>query len=258
MPNKIATWNSLAKVGNPMCSKNVNELIRHIKKQECCKQGKESQARCDVAPAEYEQVIELTEADINQPNRYLYSAFFRFQVHLIARVDDVSKVFVADLHPHPWFNFTLVTKLCWSNNVMDERDCPDQIILGAKDWHYCVLLGLAIHLEMWIASGAGAKCSFLFGIHGNENTNATKDNVKNYLKGILNNPQFVRHSEGKLGTHSLHKLACHMHAAVVACKMKQRFLMMEAKYNDSGYLHGSTNPNSQCKSSCHPMSRRPM
>jgi len=190
-----------------MRSKNVNELIRRIKKQECRKQGKESQARCDIAPAEYEQVIELTEADINQPNRYLYSAFFRFQVHLIARVDDVSKIFVADLRPHLRFHFALVTKLCWSKNVMDERDCPNQIILGAKDRRYCVLLGLAIHLETWIASGAGAECSFVFGIRGNENTNATKDNVANYLKSIFNNPQFVKHSEGKLGTHSLRKFA---------------------------------------------------
>jgi len=76
MPNEIATWNSLAKVGNPTRSKNVNELIRCIKKQECCKQGKSSQAQHDVAPAEYKQVIELTEADVNQPNHYLYSAFF--------------------------------------------------------------------------------------------------------------------------------------------------------------------------------------
>jgi len=90
---------------------------------------------------------------------------------------------------------------------MDERGCPDQIVLGAKDWCYCILLGLAIHLETWIASNAGAKCTFLFGIHGNENTNATKDNMANYLKGILNNQQFIRQIEGKLGTHILCKFA---------------------------------------------------
>ncbi len=168
-----------------MHSKNVNKLIRQIKKQECCKQGRESQARCDIAPVEYEQVIELMEADINQPNRYLYLAFFQFQVHLIACIDDVSKVFVADWCPYPEFNFALVTKLCWSKNFMDERDCPNQIILGAKDWHYCVLLGLAIHLETWIASGAGAECLFVFGIRGNENTNATKTMWQTTLKAFL-------------------------------------------------------------------------
>ena len=71
---------------------------------------------------------------------------------------------------------------------MDEHDCPDQIIFGAKDRRYCVLIGLAIHLETWIASGSGAQCTFVFGVRGCEDTHATKDNVASYLKDhILSN-----------------------------------------------------------------------
>jgi len=102
---------------------------------------------------------------VSQLNRYLYLAFFHFQVHLIARVNNVSKVYIADIWPHPQFDFALVTKLCWSKNAMDERNCPDQMLLGAKDWQYCVLVGLAIHLKTWLALGSGTQCSFVFGVH---------------------------------------------------------------------------------------------
>jgi len=46
-------------------------------------------------------------------------------------------------------------------------------------------------------------CPFAFGGCGNQDNNATKDNVANYLQGILNNQQFVRQAQGNLGMHSL-------------------------------------------------------
>jgi len=112
MPNKLHQWNLVSGTGNPTRSIVVNNLVRRVRKQECHKQGKESQACHDMLPAEFEQVIEITEGDGNQQNRYLYSAFFRFQVHLIARVDNVFKIYVADICLHPNFPFALVTKLC--------------------------------------------------------------------------------------------------------------------------------------------------
>jgi len=76
MPNKLTPWNVMVRFGNPTRSIVVNQLLRRVQKQECCKQGRASQARCDMAPSEYEQVIDIAKADINQPNQYLYSAFF--------------------------------------------------------------------------------------------------------------------------------------------------------------------------------------
>jgi hypothetical protein len=35
----------------------------------------------------------------------------------------------------------------WSKNVMEERDCPDQILLGSNDTDFCVLLALSCYLE---------------------------------------------------------------------------------------------------------------
>jgi len=76
MPNKLTLWNVMVCFGNPTRSIVVNQLLRRVRKQECRKQERASQARHDMAPSEYEQVIDIAKADINQPNRYLYSAFF--------------------------------------------------------------------------------------------------------------------------------------------------------------------------------------
>ena len=35
----------------------------------------------------------------------------------------------------------------WSKNVLEERHCPSQIILGSNDADFCVLLNVSIYLE---------------------------------------------------------------------------------------------------------------
>jgi len=70
---------------------------------------------------------------------------------------------------------------------------------------------------MWIASGSGLQCPFVFGIRGSENTDATKDNVAAYLTNhVLRNRQFTKAMEGPLGTHSLRKFAA-THAQSCGC-----------------------------------------
>jgi hypothetical protein len=53
--------------------------------------------------------------------------------------------------------------MSWSKNVLEERDGPDQFVIGAMDTRYCILLSLGIYLEVWWTSGAGAENQFLFG-----------------------------------------------------------------------------------------------
>ena len=79
--------------------------------------------------------------------RYTVPAYFIFQFHMIARADDVFNFSDQDLTPNIEFPFALKSKMCWSKNVLEERDSPDQIILGAMDPQFCVLLALAAHLE---------------------------------------------------------------------------------------------------------------
>eukprot|EP00957_Ditylum_brightwellii_P150043 11426899-Ditylum_brightwellii.AAC.1 len=47
-------------------------------------------------------------------------------------------------------------------NVREERDAPEQIMLGAMDYQYCILLALRGYLEEWVEMGDGHLAEFLF------------------------------------------------------------------------------------------------
>jgi hypothetical protein len=40
-------------------------------------------------------------------------------------------------------------KVRWSKNVLEERACPDQVLLAADDAHFCVHLSLAVYFDHW-------------------------------------------------------------------------------------------------------------
>lgn len=65
----------------------------------------------------------------------------KFQFAVIGRTDDVSNIEGRDLLFHDDFDFGLKTKVKWIKNVMEERGCPDQALLGAHDIDLCILLG---------------------------------------------------------------------------------------------------------------------
>ena len=71
-----------------------------------------------------------------------------YQYHLIARCDDAANVaicvFLGHADPH-FSSFALETHVYWSKNVHAERDCPNQIFLGAVDVDYCLLLALGFY-----------------------------------------------------------------------------------------------------------------
>jgi hypothetical protein len=75
------------------------------------------------------------------------------QYHLIARTDDIAHFKISDLYGHKDPRFELLAlqlKVRWSKAVLDERSCPDQIILGANDPDFCLLIALAVYLEHWM------------------------------------------------------------------------------------------------------------
>jgi hypothetical protein len=207
MPHRLQPWNSLTNFGNPTRSVEVNDLIKRVKKKEVRRQGKESQARRALEPEEFEQLIELIEENPDE-RRYLMSALNRFQFHMIARIDDTAKFYVEDLKANSQFDFTILAKMCWSKNVQDERDAPDQIVIGAMDRRYCAHIGFAVHLETWIESGDGATNKFVFGFDGNEDPIHNKATAKHFIKAhVFDNPAFNIRSPGKIGTHSTRKYA---------------------------------------------------
>jgi hypothetical protein len=76
------------------------------------------------------------------------------QYKLIARLDDAMELEFEDIKPNI-FSFFAVSPLCWSKNVNEERDAGEQIRLGSMRREYCILLALAMYLEVWIGSGNG-------------------------------------------------------------------------------------------------------
>ena len=118
---------------------------------------------------------------------------FEFQFCLIAWIDDMAHMFKGSIKPCPQFpEFALSTRLCWSKNVHEERQAPKQIVLGAMNPMYCVLIALSIYLEVYIASGEGRLGVCLFGEAG-RSPDAVKGNEQQVLKrDVLDNPVFHR------------------------------------------------------------------
>ena len=79
-----------------------------------------------------------------------------------------------------------------SDNVLEERQAPDQIIIGANDTSFCTLLVLAIYLDSGIKSGRISRGRTLFGI--------SKQVASSHLIGEL--PVF---ENLPLNTHSIRK-----------------------------------------------------
>ena len=70
----------------------------------------------------------------------------KFQVHLIARIDNAAHVLMSELQDHGLFDYALQVRLRRTQNCLEERDAPEQIIFGSSDQDFCVLTLLSIHL----------------------------------------------------------------------------------------------------------------
>ena len=68
---------------------------------------------------------------------------------MIGRIDETTQFQMENLTKSEDFDFTLRGNLNWSKNMHEERDAPNQILIGAMDPLYCVLLGLAVFLEIF-------------------------------------------------------------------------------------------------------------
>jgi hypothetical protein len=59
MPNRIAEWNSISKVGNPTKSKEVNDVIKFVKKAEVRRIGKPSSTKRPLTQEEFCLVLSI-------------------------------------------------------------------------------------------------------------------------------------------------------------------------------------------------------
>ncbi|CAB9525594.1 unknown protein [Seminavis robusta] len=202
MPIKGATWNGTS--GNPTKSDPVNEVSRKSRKRRLntaeevlCHQGFDGKEY-----RSFESTIRT-------------ACMLKQQVHLITRTDDISKLKYSDYKPHPDFPFALSCKVHWSKNISEERQCPDQIILGSMDTDFCAMLGLANYMEASFNYGygaAGREDAFLFTPESDPKLAPKHCNAayRNILKAVFLSAPFLAVAlliAGVLGSHSIRKFA---------------------------------------------------
>ena len=197
MPNRLLHWNEQTRQGNPTKSSMVNNLIKRVKKDEVRKQGKASNARRAMKMNEFVFMINGFRSMPVATSRYTIAAYFIFQFHMVARLDDIMNFKVEDVTPNPDYPGTLKSKMCWSKNVMEEREAPDQIILAAQDPNFCAILALAVHLDNGIRVGKIKDDGTMFGINKSVASGALMKQIKR--------DDFPLYDNLPLGTHSVRK-----------------------------------------------------
>ena len=121
-----------------------------------------------------------------------------------------------ELMVHELFPFALRGRMRWSKNVLEERHCPSQIILGANDPDFCVLLNVGIYLEDTFPTEVNDE-GLINCFASSGNALNTKKAVSRILKELFRSEDFKnRFSDGIefgslleqwLGSHSFRKCA---------------------------------------------------
>lgn len=207
MPNQHP-WVVEHSSGNPTRSRIVNKVIKDVKQAEVRKLGRASNAKRDLSKPEFRMTLRMLESSTSMDKKAKYPTMLKTQFHIIGRADDICNLETNDLRSHPLFaDFALSMKVSWSKNVMDERQCPDQLLVGAMDDDFCVLVAFATYLECSLQGRAHTK--YLFEEADDDDApdllNARYGRV---LAKLWKDPEFRLlscHTQGTLGTHSLRK-----------------------------------------------------
>ena len=158
MPYKRAPW--VEGRGNPSRSDCVNNLMGIVKKLEARGQGAKSQVKRPLTQVEFCKEQEQMRRLPDWEHKYKYPAMNLYQFHLCGRADDTCHFKLGDLKGNRVFPGLLQTKVRWSKNVIDERRCPDQIIMGAMDPLWCVFIHMAVYMEIFLNRYPNAKWLF--------------------------------------------------------------------------------------------------
>ena len=200
--------------GNPTKSIEVNNLVKKVQKLEVRKQGKASQARRPLTLDEFRFVVHQLKKKDCVVKKYAIPALCAFQFHLIGRIDDTCQFMLSELGTHDVHPFALKARMCWSKNVMEERQAPSQIILGAHDPDFCTLLNVGLYLEEMYPTELNADGELnCFAI--SSSPSSSKARVSRILKEIFDSEEFKalfgNHHlstglDAWLASHSLQKL----------------------------------------------------
>lgn len=134
MPDHNRGWDETNQNGNPTRAREINDLIKAVRKKEVRRQGVPSHARRPMERDEFQQILTACHEceDEDDPMKYWLATYVKYQYHMIARVDDVAHVSAEQgLMPNFQYPFTLKTRLRWPKNVQEERDAPEQIVIAS-------------------------------------------------------------------------------------------------------------------------------
>lgn len=201
MPRRLKVWDEIHQEGNPTRSQQVNALIKTVRKFEVRQQGVKSAAR---RPLEYDEFLNLL-TFLRKGNDALRSqrlvATLAIQWQLIGRIDDMLKLKYANFSFDFQHEFAVLVRLTWSKNITEEREAPQQQLLGSMDERLCPILNLAIYVELQAAAAAKLDSEgFVFEAH-----DGGCRAVRSALQKAFGLDTFERLKSGPVGTHSVRK-----------------------------------------------------
>ena len=118
---------------------------------------------------------------------------------MISRMDDMCHLSFDNVTNNPSFPFALCLRMRWSKNITEERESPQQIMLGAMDPRVCVLINLAAFVEYAHIVKLPEPSRFIFGT-----SSAAQKTIRGILKKAVDDNAF-NSSQGLIGTHSFRK-----------------------------------------------------
>jgi hypothetical protein len=101
MPHRDNAWNLQANYANPTRSREVDDVIRAVKKHEVRKEGRPSQTRRDMKRPEYIKTLRLLEQSSLFPvGKIRFGTMMKFQFHIFSRADDISLTWRQEISAH--------------------------------------------------------------------------------------------------------------------------------------------------------------
>ena len=102
---------------------------------------------------------------------------------------------------NPSFPFALCVRMQWSKNISEEREAPQQIMLGSMDPRVCVLLNLAAYVEFLHIVRLQEQSPFLFG-----KASIAQQTIRKVLQVTTSQAEKIFDDiMGLIGTHSFRK-----------------------------------------------------
>ena len=199
----------------------MNKLIGMLGQMQVRKKGRPSQARDALLDHGFQHLIEVLKQDrdddkkkgLSRTNirKYGVPAMLCFQFAMIGRLDDCTQMLLENLQVHDRFpSYALQARMSWSKNVRDERGAPFQMLVGSMLTVYCVLVNVALWLEIQLETTPGATLSpYIFSFSQDYSVPSGGKKASNLASQLIREIFLADplYKGKKVGTHSIRKFA---------------------------------------------------